>query len=534
MLKHKLIGLIMVSVAGLAACGGANDTENSATSSKETAMGSVNGFGSIIVDGTRYDDERAVITQETAAGVITEVPLASIELGMQVEVSATAGKAESITIHTTLIGPVESLSTDGFVAAGQSVSVTGDTIYSGASGLDDIGVGDRVSVHGVRGDNDVIQADRIRLRAPDADRLIRIVSRIRDLDQNEQTFRLGRLTVDYSNDPRIVPAQATLADGRAVVVFSSSLPVAGRLQANGLRLFHHNFLDGRRIRIAGLIRDLDPSALTFRLHLTTIDASRAEFVNGSAADLANGRRARVLGTVRIDANGARAIEAAKVWTLGDEDDPVAVSGVVRNYVDAASFTIRGVTIDASASTVRFVNGSTENIANGVLLRVKGVAQGDKIIAESVEFFDPDGDTVRTVAGFIRNADPATNSLQIFRAPVTIDASTRIFHSDGSAAGTDALQNGIWAVARGDVQNGQLVAQEIRLRNQTSVEVKTIEGVVYQVDINRGRFRLNGVAVQVNQQLLGTATLSNLRSGHSVRVTGSWNNGVFTISAITRL
>ncbi len=535
MFTKQLIALITVAATGLAACGGAGQSDSiTATDTKGTALGTVSGFGSIIVDGTRYNDEQATITTENAAGVTTEASLDDVALGMQVEVSATGDNANEVVIHTTVIGPIESLSSNGFIAAGQQIQVDGDTYFVGASGVSDLSVGDMVGVHGVRDSNDVIQADRVRLRAPDADRLIRIVGVIRDLDATAQTFRLGQLTVDYSNDPRIIPQDATLANGRAVVVFSDALPTAGTLQASGLRLLRSTLIDGRRIRVAGLIRDLDPDALAFRLHWATIDASQAEFVNGRATDLANGRRARVLGTVRIGEDGVRMIEAQKVWTLGDQDDPVAISGAIRDFAGAASFTGRGVAIDASGQAVTFLNGSAENLADGVLVRIKGTPSGDKVVAETVQFYEPDTDRLRTVAGFIRNLSPNDNTFQIFQATVRVNADTVITHADGSAATSTDLQNGLWAVVRGDIRSGQFVARDIRLRDNRQTIINTIDGVVYQVDATRGRFRINGIAMQVDQQLVGSVTISNLRSGHLIRVRGYWDNGVFIVTSIVRI
>ena len=538
MQKHFLQAVLAAAIAGLSACGGGEDgtpTDPSNTAStEEVSFGSVTGFGSVIVDGTRYEDDEAQITEETAAGVDSQLTLDDVELGMQVEVTADAEQARTIVIRTSLIASIESLQSDGFTAAGQRVRVSEETIYSGTAGLADLTVGTRVAVHGTRDADDVIEARRVAVRPADTEPFVRIVGIVRDLDENAQTFRLGNLTVDYSNDPRVVPAGASLAEGRGVVVFGSAQPNVGSLQANGIRVLRAQVIEGRRIRVAGLIRDLDSSAVTFRLHVSTIDASEARFLRGTAADLANGRRARVLGVVQLNADGERFIKANAVWVGGSDDDATTVAGPVRNFVSAASFTIRGVPIDASGENVRFVNGTADNLADGVLLRVIGAPDGEKITATQVTFFEPDQSPQRTIAGFIRNANPADSTLQIFGVSVKVLDTTTVYDANGNETGTDALQNGIWAVARGEVRSGQLVANEIRLRNGTSIVVDRIEGVAYRVNVSNGRFWLNGVAIRVDDQLFGTVAIANLRSGHRVRVSGRWVNGELVVTSITRI
>lgn len=537
MKKHLLLAVLTAAVAGLSACGGgdeANTNPGSNTSSEEVSFGSVTGFGSVVVDGTRYEDDQAQVTEEVSAGVNSNLTLDSVELGMQVEVTADGDQAQAIVIRTSLVAAIDSLQSDGFTAAGQQVQVSTATIYSGTPGLADLSVGTRVAVHGTRNADDVIVARRVAVRSPDAEPFVRIVGVVRDLDERAQTFRLGNLIVDYSNNPRVVPAGASLAEGRGVVVFGATQPSVGMLQASGIRVLRAQVIEGRRVRVAGLIRDLDSPALTFRLHVSTIDASDARFVSGTSADLANGRRARVLGFVQLDANGNRIIKANTVWVGGSEDDPTTVAGPVRNFVSAASFTIRGVPIDASGETVRFVNGSADNLADGVLLRVIGAPDGEKITATSVEFLEHDSDRQRTIAGFIRNANPVDATLQIFGVSIKVLDTTTIFDANGDETTNAALQNGTWAVAKGQYRSGQLVADQIRLRNGSSLVIDQIEGVAYRINVSTGRFWLNGVAVRIDDQVAGSVTIANLRSGHRVRVSGRWVNGELIVTSIVRV
>ena len=57
-----------VAVALLAACGGGSDTTASALGGTPVALGVVSGFGSVYIDGERYDDSAAETAVEDADG----------------------------------------------------------------------------------------------------------------------------------------------------------------------------------------------------------------------------------------------------------------------------------------------------------------------------------------------------------------------------------------------------------------------------------------------------------------------------------
>ena len=98
------------------------------------AEGTVTGFGSVYIDGERYDDSRAVVTEEGALGVRP----AALKIGQRVRVRSSADNvAESIEVVTELVGPIESVEAESggsqwLTVLGQRVRI--DKVAASASG----------------------------------------------------------------------------------------------------------------------------------------------------------------------------------------------------------------------------------------------------------------------------------------------------------------------------------------------------------------------------------------------------------------
>ncbi|MFZ4761036.1 MAG: DUF5666 domain-containing protein, partial [Burkholderiaceae bacterium] len=169
----------------LAACGGGGDTGSTTPSTTPSttapasasstgaliATGTITGFGSVIVDGVKYDDSAATVKVEDDASSPRSVTLSELKLGMQVEVKADdSGKAGTVTISSEVYGRITALRADGFVVAGQTVKVSTDTatptVFEGVSGLSGLALNDFVEVHGKRDADGAIVASRIERKDP--------------------------------------------------------------------------------------------------------------------------------------------------------------------------------------------------------------------------------------------------------------------------------------------------------------------------------------------------------------------------------
>lgn len=144
MFSHKLIkALLAIFIASaFTACGGGegDSSTGGGTTTGVTSSGTISGFGSVIVNGVRYETGNARIISSDDDSVILENPTnaqlqAVLGLGQVITVrgsrsSSSNGVADSIRFDDELVGEISSVSAaDGsFVVLGQTVSVTPDTI----------------------------------------------------------------------------------------------------------------------------------------------------------------------------------------------------------------------------------------------------------------------------------------------------------------------------------------------------------------------------------------------------------------------
>ncbi|MCU0939491.1 MAG: hypothetical protein MUC86_10195 [Burkholderiaceae bacterium] len=102
--------LLVFSVAG---CGGDEQVARTGSGGTgiATTVGTVTGFGSVIVDGDRWDDRGAVVDVENDPRQPAVVVSSGTRLGQRLSIeSRTEGHADRIRIEPLLIGRVESLS----------------------------------------------------------------------------------------------------------------------------------------------------------------------------------------------------------------------------------------------------------------------------------------------------------------------------------------------------------------------------------------------------------------------------------------
>lgn len=282
----------LLAAATLAACGGGEGVIGSGGTGSPLGMaeGTVNGFGSVIVDGQVFDDRSAPVVTEVAPGVDA---IAEVKLGDRVSVAyETPGVASVVRVEAALVGSVDSVSAPGrFLVLGQSVAVNEDgaagpiTQFGGGyAQAADLRAGDAVEVHGLLvhlGGTVQIQATRIDRRAA-LPAYVRVSGIVGALQTGATTrFTLGALTVDASA-AAVLPSGTALANGQAVTVlalpasFTAPAPGAWRLQAAQIRIRElEDDDDGLEDSVSGSVSNLDAVAKTFLLGSQRVEYAAA-------------------------------------------------------------------------------------------------------------------------------------------------------------------------------------------------------------------------------------------------------------------
>lgn len=118
--------LLVAGLSLLASCGGgglADLAGGVGSGGSGLAEGTVTGFGSVIVDGVRFDDSQANVTEEGPGGVRE----ATLKIGQRVRIRSSANNvAESIEVITELVGPIDQIVADG--AQAQRLTVLGQQV----------------------------------------------------------------------------------------------------------------------------------------------------------------------------------------------------------------------------------------------------------------------------------------------------------------------------------------------------------------------------------------------------------------------
>lgn len=520
-IKRAVAGLGACALALLAACGGGGDSGTSGTSNEAVYQGTIGGFGSVIVNGVRFDDSSAGITIDDNVSHV-----GALKLGMRTEIKGsvsddgTAGSAHSVSVDTSVRGAIASidLANSRFQIRGIAVQTDDKTVYEGASNLAALKTGDWVEVHGsVDFANRVVQATRVEVKAPEDVGHMVLFGKATAVAAT--SFTLGDLTVDYSQARLIGFDAGVIPEGAVVRVRSNTAPVGNVLQATVVKAVKAPRLtDGTPAAVEGRVQQF-VSVSDFLVSGTAVDATNAVFDNGTAADLAEGKRVIVYGTL---SNGKIVAKKLRFFKK-DQDGEVRLIGMVTDYVSASSFKVRGVAIDASAAN--FKDGDAAQLANGRLLEVKGQADGSVVKASEVEFKDfRVGSSALT--GAVTDFVSAAN-FKIDGTSVSVAGDAR--YVNGSAAD---LANGVnlWLTGAKDAA-GVFVAHLVIVSPHPVIGTTQAAGVVADVGTD-GSFKLNGtmVTTSASTHFVG-GTAANLVAGTWVVVTGRVSDGVLAAEIV---
>lgn len=402
-MRVRSLAIVRV-VAGLAAtlvlvagCGGGSG-DSSGAGSPGTAADSapvpagavvvapISGFGSVIVNGIRFDDSRASIGSDDDTTFRRE----DLRIGMMVDVRGSiaadglSGSAQSIRTFNEVKGPVDSVDvgTSRLVVLGQSVQVDRKTVFADVAGLANLAPGDLVEVHGLRNPTaQSIVATRIEKKSPplSGSTDLRLRGRIASLDAASKTFSIGTIVVSYGGARIDSSAGRELANGILVKVRSEASPGGNTLVASRVQIEDSLTPDaGGRAELEGFISDF-VSTQSFVVNGVAIDGSRAAFLRGAASTLANGVRVQVYGSYQ---NGRLQAETIKFEDGGDLGE-LEIKGPVSGFVDSSNFIVHGQRVDASGASIE--RGTAQQLADGAVVEIKGVMQGSVLRASRVKF-----------------------------------------------------------------------------------------------------------------------------------------------------
>jgi hypothetical protein len=382
--------VLLAALAMLGGCGGGVDSGGTGTGAASTyANGPILGFGSIIVNGVRFDDSNARIDNDDG------LPLsrAELALGMRTEILASAvttvggvasATAATIRVQREIVGPLERVNAPAaeLVVLGQTVAVVAATVLDAsiAGGLGSLVAGDIIEVFAAL---DLAAgryvASRIGRRAGASSYILR--GAVTSLSLTAKTLKIGQLTIDWSAVAPSDPASA-LSPGRLLRVKLAPGPVNGLWHATALSSGQPMPADRAFAEVEGRITAFT-SPTAFALDGLPVDATTATFPAGSAG-LALGAEVEVSGSVRNGVLVATRVELEDE-TEGGGTGVFELHGSIESVDASASrFVVRSVVVVWNQSTL-FEGGSAADIKVGRVIEVKGrlSANGQQIEAVAI-------------------------------------------------------------------------------------------------------------------------------------------------------
>lgn len=473
----KLTDIARATIAAtlftLVGCGGGSEgTQLGGIEGTGFAMGTVTGFGSILVNGITFSTSGTTFTIDGQAGTQADLRVGDVVsvLG-PIDAGGATGTANTVTFDDNVEGPVESVNVASglLIVLGQTVRVDGGTAFDDGvqnCALETLPVGQVVEVSGFRDTAGTVRATRIECKAAGGE--LEVTGTIEALDTNQRRFRIAALTVDYSqaqlqNFPGGEPANGQMVEVKGAMLNAGVL-VATRVEFKDPSIPVN---DGDRVELEGLITRF-VSATDFDVagqRVTTVVGTRFENC-GSPFNPPLNTKVEVEGTLSNTIISAQRVEC-RVGT------DLRVSANVESVdVAANTLTVLGISISISATT-RLEDKSSADVSPfrlsdlrvGDFVEVRGGAgaTANSIAAALLEREDPENRV--ELRGITQSVVPP--DFTILGVTVLTNASTEFRDENDApitAAAFFAQAADRLVSARGTLLNAAIAAEEAELED----------------------------------------------------------------------
>ncbi len=350
---------IMSIAALVVACGGGGGGIAGIGGSGYIATGTVTGFGSIFVNGIKFETDSATFEVEDASS-----SQAALNIGMVVQVSGSinadgvTGSATKVRYGDQLQGPVASLSlpdadgrTRSFTVMGSNVLVDSvDTVFDGSGfSFDTIALNNEVEISGYYDENEILRATYIERKAIsfDASSEVEVEGVIENLSNSNFKIRNVNVNAVSANlsDFEDGLQNGVYVEVKGIYNVSTNTITAREVEAEDL-----SFENDTELSIEGYITRYVSNS-DFDINGLRINASAAEF-EPATLQLKSGIQVEAEGEIVNGVFIADEIEAedgdAEVHAYVLSTDPAANSLVLK-VTDTPTVQTVTVTIDSSTT-----------------------------------------------------------------------------------------------------------------------------------------------------------------------------------------
>jgi len=370
----------------LAGCGGGGPAAAGGTGS--FSVGPITGFGSIIVNGIRFDDSRASVTDDDGNDMRGKLKLGMLATVKGSPLSGTSATAQTVVVGGELKGRIQgtpNAAQKTFVVLGQTVEVTGSTVFDESlpNGFASLATDTIVEVHGVL-DPAANKLQATFIEKENAPALFRITGLARVHDPVAKKFSIGTgptaIRINYSTTPadevRVTPDDVLVRVRLVAVLPPAPLPaewIATRIRKPEILLE-----DRDEAEIEGTITAFT-SVTQFSVNGISVDASGAAFPDGRDG-VVLGARVEVEGNLRAD--GVLVADKVKIEDEVEVDQrQFELHGTVSNKT-ATGFTL--TSLDKTMVVNVNFSGTMAGLVNGVQVEVRGTVADSTTSSISID------------------------------------------------------------------------------------------------------------------------------------------------------
>jgi hypothetical protein len=466
-------GIMLIVSMTLAACGGGGeqtagiDARGNPVAVGVVSKGTISGFGSVIVNGVRYNTNTAAFNIDGSDGVQSDLAVGDVvTIRGTVNEDGTSPTASSVTFDDAVEGPIQAIDAAAgtMTVLGQLVRIDADTSFDDSispASLDGLAIDDIVEISGFVLADGSISATRVEQKPAGGE--FEVTGEVSNLTAT--TFTINALTVDFSAAQLDNFPGGTPESGQRVEAKGTSLGAGGQLLATRVE-FKGTDLGGEAgdaAEIEGFITRF-VSASDFDVEGVPVTTTGSTtFTNGTSADLGLNRKVEVEGSI----NASGVVVAANVELK--LSNFIRIEGRV-DAVGAASVTIFGVVINTNAVT-RFEDKSSadlesfnlSNVNVGDYLETRGYEDATGVVATQVERDDFRGDVA--IRAFVDAVSDPTFTIRGVQIETNAGTEFRNLNDQPISSGVFFGQAmGRLVEANGTESNGGILADQVDLED----------------------------------------------------------------------
>lgn len=375
---------LLAAISVLFGCGGVGTGGTGAF-----ASGPITGFGSIIVNGVRFDESNARVEDDDggdrSAGELRLGMVVAIDSGeISSDASGRFATARRVRIGSELLGPVDSVDAAAgtLLVIGQRVRVDAATVFDSSlgGGLASLVSGSVVEVYGFQdATSGGVLATRVEPRTP-APAVYKVRGPIAQLESAARQFQIGTETFTYAGVGSVPGGLANGIIVRARV--AATRDALGRWVVQSLVPGLQAPEDSDDAEVKGLVTQFN-SASSFAVNGITVDASRATVEGGVVSA---GARVEVEGRFEAGVLLARKIDIEDAVQAGQFElhgNIASLDPVGKTF----TLTGRSEVIGYSRGDLVYEHGTAADLMVGRRIEVKGVLSPDRtrVDATKIEF-----------------------------------------------------------------------------------------------------------------------------------------------------